>query len=283
MTHTFQQAAAHVYWLTPDSATDRPLLGVIAGAHSALIVDAGNSPAHAHVLLEHINAARLPAPRYLVITHWHWDHWFATAAYTLPTVAHITTQRILAAQATWDWSDAALDARVAQGVEIAFCRDMLKAELPDRRALVLRAPDIAFDGTLEIDLGGVTCRLIHVGGDHAADSIIVHVLEDRVVFLSDCRYDDIYATPRRYTTAQAVPLFTRLLALEADVYFGGHEAEPISRAALAAEAEQLYLASAVVTQIGADRDAVLAELQQRLGHAPDAETVELADLFLVGW
>ncbi len=113
-----------MYWLSPENTTDRPLLGVIAGAHATLIVDAGNSPAHAHVLLEHIAATRLPAPRYLVITHWHWDHWFGAAACNLPTIAHIATQRILAAQTTWDWSDAALDARVAAGTEIAFCSEM---------------------------------------------------------------------------------------------------------------------------------------------------------------
>ena len=282
MLHTFHRLTPHVYWLSPENTTDRPLLGVIAGAHATLIVDAGNSPAHAHVLLEHIAATRLPAPRYLVITHWHWDHWFGAAACNLPTIAHIATQRILAAQTTWDWSDAALDARVAAGTEIAFCSEMLKAELPDRSQLVLRAPDIAFDGEVEIDLGGVTCRLIHVGGDHAADSIVVHVLEEKVVFLSDCRYDDLYATPRRYTTAKAFPLFDRLLALDAELYFGGHEPAPITRLALEAEARRLRQAGETVAHIGADRDAVLAALGQQFGQPLDAELVEFAELFLTG-
>lgn len=282
MPHTFHTLTPRVHWLSPESTTDRPVLGVIAGAHATLIVDAGASPAHARVLLEQIAAARLPAPRYLAITHWHWDHWFATAAYNLPTIAHIATQRILAAQSTWDWSDAALDARVAAGVEIAFCRDMLKAELPDRSQLVLRAPEIAFDGELEIDLGGVTCRLIHVGGDHAADAIVVHVPEEQVVFLSDCRYDDIYATPRRYTTAKAFPLFDRLLALDAQTYIGGHEAAPIPRVALEAEAQRLRQAGESVARIGADRDAVLAALAVQSGQPLDEELVEFVDLFLAG-
>src|SRR5690606_8283743 len=174
------------------STTDRPVLGVIAGSKGSLIVDAGNSPAHARVLLEQMTVAGLPAPRFLVLTHWHWDHWFGAAAFDAPAIAHAETSRILREQVAWEWSDAALDARVEQGIEIAFCRDMLKAELPDRSDLVLCAPDVAFTGEVTIDLGGVTCRLIHVGGDHAADSVVVHVPEARVVFLSDCRYDDIY-------------------------------------------------------------------------------------------
>ncbi|MFZ1770809.1 MAG: MBL fold metallo-hydrolase [Caldilinea sp.] len=282
MTHAFNQLTDHVYWLSPDSTTDRPVLGVIAGATGSLIVDAGNSPAHARVLLDQIDAANLPAPRYLVVTHWHWDHWFATAAYNLPTVAHASTRRILAAQATWDWSDAALDARVAQGAEIAFCRDMIKAELPERNRLVLRPPDLAFDGELEIDLGGVTCRLIHVGGDHAADSIIVHAPEDRVVFLSDCRYEDIYATPRRYTVANALPLFDRLLALEADLYLGGHEPAPLLRPALVEEALRVRHVGKIVERIGDDRVAVIDELRRQGNLMLDEDTLDCVDAFLAG-
>lgn len=282
VTQQFHRLTDHVYYLSPDSTTDRPVLGAIAGTRGTLVVDAGNSPAHAQVLLDCLAAANLAPPRYLALTHWHWDHWFGAAVFDLPTFAHMETRRILVEQAAWDWNDAALDARVTQGIEIAFCRDMLKAELPDRSGLVLRPPDIAFTDTLEIDLGGVTCRLIHVGGDHAADSTIVFIPDERVVFLSDCRYEDLYVTPRRYTTAKVFPLFDRLLGLEADIYLGGHEPEPIPRAALIAEAALLRQIGETVDHVGDDRDAVLAALQQQSGQPPAEDWVEFADLFLAG-
>jgi glyoxylase-like metal-dependent hydrolase (beta-lactamase superfamily II) len=282
MSHRFEQASPRVFWLTPESTTDRPVLGVVAGAAGSLVVDAGNSPAHAHTLFAAMAAAGLPPVRYLVLTHWHWDHWFGISAFDVPIIAHVATQRILAAQATWDWSDAALDARVAQGIEIAFCRDMLKAELPDRRDLRLRAPDIAFTGAMEIDLGGITCRLIHVGGDHAADSIVVHIPEERIAFLSDCRYEDLYVTPRRYTTGKLFPLLDRLLELDVECYFGGHEPAPIPRAELTAEAVRLRLVGETVARMGADRVAVLAALAQELGQPPDEDTLAFADAFLAG-
>ena len=282
VTQQFHRLTDHVYYLSPDSTTDRPVLGAIAGTKGTLVVDAGNSPAHAQVLLDYLAAANLAPPRYLALTHWHWDHWFGAAVFDLPTFAHVETRRILVEQAAWDWNDAALDARVTQGIEIAFCRDMLKAELPDRSGLVLRPPDIAFTDTLEIDLGGVTCRLIHVGGDHAADSTIVFIPEERVVFLSDCRYEDLYVTPRRYTTAKVFPLFERLLGLEADIYLGGHEPEPIPRTALTAEAALLRQIGQTVDRIGDDRDAVRVALQQQTGRPLAADWVEFADLFLAG-
>ena len=106
--HTFHQLTDHVYWLSPDSATDRPVLGVVVDANGTLVVDAGNSPSHVKVLLDHLAAAKLAPPRYLVLTHWHWDHWFGAAAFDLPTFAHGETRRILVEQAAWDWSDSTI-------------------------------------------------------------------------------------------------------------------------------------------------------------------------------
>lgn len=282
MPHTFSQLTAHVHWLSPDSTTDRPVLGAIAGTRGTLVVDAGASPAHAHALQQAIAAAGLPAPRYLALTHWHWDHIFGSAAWDLPTFGHVETQRVMAHLATLDWSDAALDARVAAGKEIAFCRDMMKLELPDRRDLVLRPPDIIFTEPVTIDLGGATCQLIHVGGDHAADSVIVHAPEDRVVFLSDCYYQNLYHAPPCYTTAKLLPLLDRLLALDADLYLTGHGAEPLTRADLAAEATLLAQIGRTVDAVGADPVAVLAALAETLTQPLDEEVVDLMDLFIAG-
>lgn len=74
--------------------------------------------------------------------------------------------------------DEAFNHRVAEGSEIAFCRDMIKAELPDRANLVIRTPDLSFAAQLELNLGGVHCLVKHVGGDHASDATIIYVPED---------------------------------------------------------------------------------------------------------
>ena len=113
---------------------------MVVGRRRTLVVDAGASPAHAEALLQEIARAGLDAPTLLAITHWHWDHVFGMATLNLLSLAHTETRRMLTTMAQWDWSDEALDRRVEEGVEIAFCRDMMKKELPDRSALVLEAP-----------------------------------------------------------------------------------------------------------------------------------------------
>lgn len=282
MTHQFNQISEHVWWLSPDSATDRPVLGAIAGTRGTLIVDAGASPAHAQVLQEEIAAAGLPAPRYLALTHWHWDHIFGIAVWELPTFGHVETQRKMVELASLDWSHAAVDARVDAGTEIAFCRDMMNLEMPDRSRLVLRAPDIAFTDECVIDLGDVACHLVHVGGDHAGDSTVVYVPADGVVFLGDCIAQNLYHAPPCYTLARVSPLMARLLALQADLYLFGHSPDPIARTELANEAELLRQVGSAVALFDGDRAAVLDALPDLLARAVDEDIIELVDAFIAG-
>lgn len=271
------QISPHVYWLPPDSTTDRPVLGAVAGERATLLVDAGNSPAHARLFLAEVARLTVAPPQFLVLTHWHWDHVFGAATIALPTLAHQETRSRLVEMAGWEWSDAALDERVAAGLEIEFCRDMIKAELPDRTGLTLRPPDIAFTGGVELDLGGISAQLIHVGGDHAADSTIVFIPEDRVVFMSDCLAPDLYHPQRRYTTRRLFPLMDQLLRCEADFYLMGHNPEPVSRGELTTYTDRLRLIGQLVERLGPDRATILAELGRF-----DQDDEEDLDCFLAG-
>lgn len=279
---TLRQLTRHVRWLPADPTTDRPILGAITGTAGTLMVDAGNSPAHAGHFLAELARATLPGPSFVALTHWHWDHVFGTAALSLPTIAHVETRRTVTAMAAQDWSDAALDQRVADGTEIAFCRDMIKAELPDRAGLRLRPPEIGFSHELELDLGGVTCRIIHVGGDHAADSSVVYVPEDGVMFLGDCIYPDIYRAPRRYTLNRLLPLLDTIEAYPAECYLPSHHAAPLSRAEFQAEAELLRTVGAIVAECGPDEEAILDRLRERRGAPPTEDEIELAGEFIAG-
>jgi glyoxylase-like metal-dependent hydrolase (beta-lactamase superfamily II) len=272
----------HIYWLSPDPTTDRPVLGAITGQQGTLVVEAGNSPAHARLFLAQLAGVEIVPPKFLFLTHWHWDHVFGAAAIDLPTFAHLETKRIMTEMAALDWSDEALDRRVEAGLEIAFCRDMIKAELPDRTGLVIRPPDIGFSHQVELDLGGITCRLEHVGGDHSADSSIAYIPEERVVFLSDCFYYDLYHQPPRYTAQKLFPLLDRLLSYDADYYLGGHNPEPLPRAELVDYARELKAIGRTVEKFGQDRAAILADLEQQFGQAPNEDHLETVDAFLAG-
>jgi glyoxylase-like metal-dependent hydrolase (beta-lactamase superfamily II) len=274
------QISPHVYWLPPDATTDRPILGAVAGERCTLIIDAGNSPAHAQQFQQALVGVKLAPPRFMVLTHWHWDHVFGTIAWPLPTFASVETQRKLSEMAGLDWSDAALDERVAAGIEIEFCRDMMKLELPDQTQRRLIPPDIAFTTQVTLDLGGISSHLIHVGGDHAPDATIVYVPEERILFLGDCIYPNLYHQPPCYTTQRLFPLIDRLLSYEVDYYLEAHNPDPVPHTEMREYMARLKTIGQEVDHRGNDREAILAALQDRGDLSED--DIELVDYFLAG-
>jgi glyoxylase-like metal-dependent hydrolase (beta-lactamase superfamily II) len=181
-----------------------------------------------------------------------------------------------------DWSDRALDRRVEEGSEIVFCRDNIKKELPDRRGLVIRPPEISFDSPIELDLGGVTCQIVPVGGDHDSGSTVVYAAEDKVLFLGDCLSEDYYSGPASYTTRSLFPLIERVLSFDAEIYLEGHATQPLSRAEMEADLKLLMDIGQAVERIGPDRAEVMAALPGVLGGPLIEDQVEIADSFLAG-
>jgi glyoxylase-like metal-dependent hydrolase (beta-lactamase superfamily II) len=277
-----RRVSEHVCILPPDATTDRPILGAISGANGTLMVDAGNSPAHVDLFLRGAARVGLPPLRYLVITHWHWDHVFGAQALDLPTLASVETRRIVTEMTSLQWDDASLDARVAQGAEIAFCRDMMRLEWPNRSALAIRPPNIGIRAAVEIDLGGVICDVVPVGGDHSSDSTVVYARDDKVLFLGDCLGPDLYSGDPSYTTRALFPLLDRLLGFHAELYVEAHEPEPMTRSQMRDYAALLRVIGQAVDGAGPQRETALAAVREALGADLNDEQIELTDAFLAG-
>ena len=84
-------------------------------------------------------------------------------------------------------------------------------------------PQVVFDDQLELDLGGVHVAVEHVGGDHAADSCVFHVVEDELIVLGDCLYQRLYAPEPYLTVASVLALTARIGAFGAELAIEGHD------------------------------------------------------------
>jgi glyoxylase-like metal-dependent hydrolase (beta-lactamase superfamily II) len=246
-----ERASEHVWWFTPDERTDRPALAAVAGRTATALLEVGASVEHTSSFLAALAPLGLPPVRAAGLTHWHWDHAFGGAALDVPIIAHRLTAAELARQAAFDWSDAALDARVDAGEEIAFCRDMIRLEIPDRSDLEIVLPQVVFDDRLALDLGGVHVALEHVGGDHAADSVVMHVVEDGLLVLGDCLYQRLYAPEPYLTPATVLALIARIQALGARLAIEGHDDNLLDTAAFARRLHDLRSAAERVHELGA--------------------------------
>ena len=72
--------APRVYYTECTAETDRPNLGYIRGDRYALMVDAGNSPAHTAAYLAALSERGFPPPDHVFLTHHHWDHTYGLAS-----------------------------------------------------------------------------------------------------------------------------------------------------------------------------------------------------------
>jgi glyoxylase-like metal-dependent hydrolase (beta-lactamase superfamily II) len=273
---TLSQISNHVYWMSPGQP-DRPSLAAVVGSQYTVMLDAGASADHVQLFLKALKEQSISLPDYIALTHWHWDHIFGAAEIGKPLLAHAATAEQLLLMKDYSWDDTALDQRVASGEEIAFCADNIKLELPEPRDISIVLPDMVFHDRLDLHLGDVICSIQHVGGDHAADSCVIHIMPDRVLFLGDCLYDAIYTPKRHYTTQKLFPLLDKILSFDAEHYVEGHNRVVLSRPEIEALAAKMRLAGNLVDQIGSDELAVLAALE-----APDEEMIEFVQLFLAG-
>ncbi len=175
----------HVFYTENDPETDRPCIGYVRGEQAAMLLDAGNSPAHAALLQKGLKEADLPFPDYIALTHAHWDHTYGLCGWDAVSLAGEKTNAALDAMSRWRWDDAAMKRRVARGEDSLFCDIHIRKEYPDRSQIRVKGADICFRGELQVDLGGVTCILREIVSPHAEDCVLIAVPGDGLLFLGD--------------------------------------------------------------------------------------------------
>ena len=275
----------HVYYTGSETFGDRPILGLVAGEEATLAVDCGNSPAQAAWLLEQAAALGLPPVRWACLTHWHWDHVMGGPTFQAAGTAILCGRRTagqLRALEGLSWTTGAMEERVAAGLEIPFCRDAIREEYPgEDRVLTPPRPQLVLDGPGELDLGGLAVRLLPCPGDHSADGTAVFVPGDRVAFLGDCTYLNMYVSPWHYTAEKLLPLLAALEGLEADWYLPAHHEKILTGEEFRSFAAWQRTLCALAGEDTVPH-AALGRLEARLGRAPTPEEAEELLAFIRG-
>jgi glyoxylase-like metal-dependent hydrolase (beta-lactamase superfamily II) len=225
---TAERITEHVYWLPP-GPPDRPSLCAVAGERETIWLDAGSSVAHARQFLRDLARDGVAEPSHVVLTHSHWDHVFGAEELGAHVIAHKRTAVYLDQLAATDWSDEALDRRVASGEASLQHAENVKAELPSPRDVRIAPAEIVFHDGLDLQLGGVRVEVRHVGGDHADDSTVMFVEPDGLLFLGDCLYE---APSGGYTNERFGPLVEAVRGFGAQLFVEGHGETVLSAAAL---------------------------------------------------
>ncbi|HEU4412245.1 MAG TPA: MBL fold metallo-hydrolase [Polyangiaceae bacterium] len=208
------QLARGVYVIRHEDAPDtfpQSNTLVVSGEREALAVDSTYLPSSAKKDIAQIRTwTKLPV-RYLVNTHWHYDHTMGNGAYRdafpgLSIVSHVETQKQIAGYnpqwfAKFPERAAAFEKRIEAGKseggrpytegEIAELKAALAGvepvwaefrELAARRDLV---PTLAFDRELRFDLGGREVRVLHLGRGNTAGDAVVYLPREKILAAGD--------------------------------------------------------------------------------------------------
>lgn len=281
--HSIHKIGKSFWYITPVSLTDRPILGMVVGSKKTLMIDAGNSEEHMHYFLNELQKRGVPNPDLVVLTHWHWDHIFGLSA--LPdtvSIASKETEREMEKLIPFSWSDEAIDARVNEGVEIEFCAKAIKEEYTNHRNIKITLPDITIEKRAEINLGDVTCIVQQVGGDHAADSVIVYIKEEKILFLGDCIYPRMYAEKVHYTISETLRLLDVLETFDAETYIPSHQ-QPISKEAFDKEVVMLRTIAKYTEVCKGDLPTIVKEYENYVKRELTEDELETISHFADGY
>lgn len=161
----------HVQVIPDNSVPLVPNVGLVIGTRGVLVVDTGLGARNGAAVAA---AARKAAPGrqvWLVATHAHPEH--DLGAQGFPVGARMIRSEDQVAE-----KDA--DLRLA---EVFAARSPANAKL--LQGAQFRPADLTFKETHDLDLGGVTVRLLALGPAHTGGDIAVWVAADRVLFSGD--------------------------------------------------------------------------------------------------
>ncbi len=279
-----RQIADGVWYQPADRTFDQPCLYAVVGERKTLMIDGGVTPALAGMFAGELRALTGRGVDYVAVTHWHWDHTFGLAGVDAQVIACANTAQHIARMASYQsWSDEALDERVRSGEEISFCAEYIKKTYPDqsRNNIVIRKPDLVFDGSVTLDLGGLTCELTPLPKVHTDDCVAIYVPQLQLLFLGDSTGQNSYEQPAHYAAPAVLELFRKIEAIDARLIMESH-GEPANPREFFSDNRILIDAANGVLAGKCDKVSLLEHLKAQSADGLPEDAEEVVELFLNG-
>ena len=208
--------------------------GVLIDGGEALLIDPGLFPDEVDRLRSHIYSQGA-TPKYMVVTHSHWDHVLGPEYFPgVPVIQHQDCVAVLAESGTH------IEHQVTEWErQSGVHRDM---------PFLLHEPGETFGDRMELQVGGMTVELLHAPG-HAPEQLVVYDRDEQTLWAADMLSDIEIPFVMHNLNAYRGTL-DRLAQLEVETLVPGHGRPAMGR-------------SEVRARFDADRS-YLAELQRRV-------------------
>jgi cyclase len=178
---------------------------IIESDDGVIIVDTHSKPSAARVIVDRLREITPKPVRYVINTHFHWDHWHGNEVYpaTYPGAEIVTNQitreamvrkglkriqdhvRQMPAEIRKLEGELAAARNPAQRERLEADRRLASAYLAEVSALKPVLPTIAFEQTMKIYRRDREIHLLHLGRAHTEGDVFVYLPREKVVITGD--------------------------------------------------------------------------------------------------
>jgi cyclase len=244
---SFEKLAEGVYVIRHKDAPDTFPQGnttVILGEREVLVVDSCYLPSSAREDIAQIKQWTNKPVRYLVNTHWHFDHTMGNGAYweafsPLAIIAHIeTAKQITGYNPGWferfprradrlkqilESGKDPNDKPLTEGEKKEY-REAIAGIEPvqaEFKTLVDRAPNLTFETELSIDLGNRVVEIKHLGRGNTAGDTVIYLPKEKILVTGDLI---VHPVPYLFSgyPAEFVKTLSRLNQVDFQIIVPGH-------------------------------------------------------------
>jgi glyoxylase-like metal-dependent hydrolase (beta-lactamase superfamily II) len=316
--HTEPMPGVHVFQTAPygDVGLDGNSVAIVT-SEGVVVFDANGTPAAARAVIAQIRKLTPQPVRYLVLSHWHWDHWYGAEVYAsefpgLVIVAHERTRALMAGPAV-EFNRPGLESQLPAHIQqveatAAKARSGLRKEeaareeahaaedrafLEAKRSVKLTLPTLTFADSLTLLLGGREIQLRSPGHAITPGDVYLYLPRERVLVTGDLLVNPITYALFCYPTGWIAAL-ERLDAFDATWIIPGHGAPMRSEKLLHDTHDLLVRERQLALALKASgrsveyakKEVLLDQEVRRLREAIaglDPSPQELLNLYLVDW
>jgi cyclase len=202
-TYKFERIVEGVYYATGGGGSNDP---IIVNDRDVLIVDDGSTPAAARVLIEDLKLITDKPVRYVVNTHFHYDHTDGNSVFP-PDVDIIAHEYVRTAILTFDVLNRE-PYKTSQGTRVATLISSLTKQVADetdatRKAALMKQlaaaqnnleqlkeikptpPNVTYASKMVLHKGQREIQLLFLGRGHTGGDTVVYLPKERIVCTGD--------------------------------------------------------------------------------------------------
>jgi len=177
---------------------------IIENDDGVMVVDTHSKPSAAQVIVDQLRQMTSKPVRYVVNTHFHWDHWHGNEVYpqAYPNAEIVTNDitreamvrkgfkriqdhvRTVPAEVAKLRADLA-SAAPAQRAKLETDLKLAERYLAEVKALKPALPTIAFERTMKLYRRDREIQLLHLGRAHTEGDVFVYLPKEKVVITGD--------------------------------------------------------------------------------------------------